>query len=234
MLTPLNCVSSRLNRRNASRKVRCYSSTIWVCVTMATSLPSSRERRVCQTELRRPTCSGVVSASTVVPSFAEPMKFVLLSMVVVQRAVWQIEECADRAERIRKRHDGAAMHDVRGGTNLRLHDNAAADQCFGCLNDLHAHQPWKWLLRQCLAQIHRAPFKWTSFRPILQSDVESKTPRFRQHPVARAHGTTASGCARLLAETVESGGENSLCGGSGGRLFLRSRSCNAGSSRKAS
>src|SRR5690242_847777 len=55
-----------------------HVSTIWVWVTMATSLPSSRAIRVCHTELRRPICSGVDSATTVVPSGAGEMKLVLL------------------------------------------------------------------------------------------------------------------------------------------------------------
>jgi hypothetical protein len=43
--------------------------TIWVCVTIATSLPSSRVTRVCHTELRRPMWSGVDSARIGSPFF---------------------------------------------------------------------------------------------------------------------------------------------------------------------
>src|SRR5580700_12180000 len=59
------------------------SSTSWVCVTSATSLPSGVAIRVCQTIVRRPRCSGVASAVTRVPTGAAAMKLVLLSIVVV-------------------------------------------------------------------------------------------------------------------------------------------------------
>src|SRR5467141_1789179 len=61
-------------------------STICVWVTSATSLPSSVSSRVCQTWVRRPRCTGVAVAMTVIPSFAPPMKLVLLSIVVVPLA----------------------------------------------------------------------------------------------------------------------------------------------------
>src|SRR6202171_1702639 len=60
-----------------------YQSTIWVWVTTATSLPPSVSSRVCQTWVRRPRCTGVAVAITVIPSLAPPMKLVLLSIVVV-------------------------------------------------------------------------------------------------------------------------------------------------------
>src|SRR5450432_3098402 len=53
---------------------------------MATSLPSSVSSRVCQTWVRRPRCTGVAIAITVVPSLAPPMMLVLLSRVVVPLA----------------------------------------------------------------------------------------------------------------------------------------------------
>ena len=57
--------------------------TIWVWITTATSLPSSRRTLVCQTDERFPTCSGTDSASMIESSLAAPMKLVLLSIVVV-------------------------------------------------------------------------------------------------------------------------------------------------------
>src|SRR6516164_9719338 len=60
--------------------------TICVWVTKATSFPSSVSSRVCQTCVRRPRCTGVAVAITVLPSFAPPMKLVLLSIVVVPLA----------------------------------------------------------------------------------------------------------------------------------------------------
>src|SRR5579862_195739 len=72
-----------LKPARARRKACRYVSTIWVCVTTATSLPSSRVMRVCQTEVRLPIWIGSDSAVTTEPAFAEPMKFVLLSIVVV-------------------------------------------------------------------------------------------------------------------------------------------------------
>src|SRR6202521_5432134 len=68
-----------------ARRPLCYN-TICVCVTMATSLPSSVSSRVCQTWVRRPRCTGVAVAITVIPSLAPPMKLVLLSIVVVPLA----------------------------------------------------------------------------------------------------------------------------------------------------
>src|SRR6202047_3878488 len=67
-------------------KRRCCAicqSTICVWVTTATSFPSSVSSLVCQTWVRRPRCTGVAVAITVDPSFAPPMKLVLLSIVVV-------------------------------------------------------------------------------------------------------------------------------------------------------
>src|SRR6201999_2238059 len=67
-------------------KQRCQS-TICVCVTMGTSLPSSPSVRVVQTWVRRPRWTGVAVAVTVVPSPAAAMKLVLLSSVVVPLAL---------------------------------------------------------------------------------------------------------------------------------------------------
>ena len=75
---------------NASSYRSCHlfadiQRTSWVCVTMATSLPSAVVIRVCQTIVRRPRWMGVVSPRMRDPAGAAPTKFVLLSMVVV---VW--------------------------------------------------------------------------------------------------------------------------------------------------
>src|SRR5581483_9520088 len=70
---------------NSPERLRSHS-TICVWVTIATSLPSSVSSRVVQTWVRRPRCTGVAVAMIVVPSFAPPMKLVLLSSVVVPLA----------------------------------------------------------------------------------------------------------------------------------------------------
>ena len=59
------------------------SSTIWVCVTMASNLPCALVIRVCQTIVRRPRCTAAHSPVTVVPAGAGARKLVFDSMVVV-------------------------------------------------------------------------------------------------------------------------------------------------------
>src|ERR1700722_10847121 len=58
-------------------------STIWVCVTMAASLPSPRVMLVCSTMVVRPLCSGMQTARAVSPLGMGAKKLVLLSMVAV-------------------------------------------------------------------------------------------------------------------------------------------------------
>ncbi len=70
----------------ASARPRRHCSTIWVCVTWASSLPSAPVILVVHTLERRPTCSGVASPVMVSPTKAEAMKLVLLSSVVVPSA----------------------------------------------------------------------------------------------------------------------------------------------------
>src|SRR3981081_1490694 len=66
---------------NKNRRIHRRAILVWV--PTATSLPCSVSSRVCQTWVRRPRCTGVAIAITVIPSSAPPMKLVLLSIVVV-------------------------------------------------------------------------------------------------------------------------------------------------------
>src|SRR5271163_4186945 len=61
----------------------CGCRIIWVCVTMAQSLPFGRKMRVCHTIVVRPICTGEHSARAVSPARRAATKFVLLSIVVV-------------------------------------------------------------------------------------------------------------------------------------------------------
>jgi len=117
----LNAVQTWTLHRLRSRRSRSYS-TIWVCITIATSLPSSVSSRVCQTWVRVPVhrrrgrdhCGA---------SLAPPMKLVLLSIVVCLGILRQIDHGRRSADRIRKRHDRAAVNGVVKRAQIRPHQH---------------------------------------------------------------------------------------------------------------
>ena len=100
---------------------------IWVCVTMAASLPSPRVMRVCQTMVVRPRCSGVHSARAVSPTEMPRKKLVLLSIVAVMVPVRQIGDRGGAAEIVGERHHRAAVQDAVAVGQLLAHGELGLD-----------------------------------------------------------------------------------------------------------
>ena len=86
-------------------------STIWVWVTIATSLPSSVSSRVCQTWVRRPRCTGRGGGDyrAALPGAADEIGLAL-DRGGALGILGQIDDGRSRADRIRKRHHRAAVN----------------------------------------------------------------------------------------------------------------------------
>ncbi len=94
------------------------------------SRPSSVATRVCHTIVRRPRWTGLVSPITRVPTGAEATKLVLLSIVRGPRALPEIHNRGDGAERIGEGHDRAPVKHCRAGAQI-LSDGHLCHDLFG-------------------------------------------------------------------------------------------------------
>ena len=126
------------------------SSTSWVCVTTAQSLPSAFLIEVCQTIVVRPRCRARHSAVTIVSTRAPAMNLVLESVVVVRLPAARLRIVPDRAERVGEGHGGAAVEDAAGGAQVGANRHLGDHPVRRRLGDAHAHEPREQRLEQLL------------------------------------------------------------------------------------